>query len=163
MFCKCKNDTCLNCSCCSEKLLRHSDGRRIKASCRCDLQQTQGSPQLRILGSLTQHIPQILKTCSRVPSNGKSLPNLESAHWGVERFISLPPKEFSLWAQRLCVLMLHAWIHENTERRVWKYTAASCKYLRLCAYVLFLLERVSQFSKRSGTTIIYRTCPIEAN
>lgn len=60
-----------------------------------------------MLGSLTQHIPWSLKIVSRVPSNGKSLPYLESVHLGAERFITILTIGFCLCAQRLCAFILH--------------------------------------------------------
>lgn len=99
-------------SCCSEKLLRHFDGGRVKASCSCDLQGMKV-----ITAKNDRHIPWILKIISWAHSNGKSLPYLESVHLGAERFISIPTTEFSLCVQKLCALMLHDWVHEDKKRR----------------------------------------------
>ena len=92
-----------------------------------------------MLGSLTQHIPQILKIGSPVPSNGKSLPYLESVHLGAERFISIPTSEFSVCTQA-SALMLHERMHEDRKRRVWECPETSCKYVCKCVYVSFARE-----------------------
>lgn len=93
-----------------------------------------GSSQQRMLGSLTQHMPWILKIISWVPSNGKSLPFLESVHLRAEKFISILTTEFFICVQSLCALMLHAWIHED-KRRVWEHSQTNYKHSCKCACV----------------------------
>lgn len=80
----------LSYSCCLDKLLRHFDGGRVKASYSYDLQ------GMKVITAKTdRHIPWILKIISWAHLNGKPLPYLESVNLGAERFISTPTIECS--------------------------------------------------------------------